>query len=215
MATPASVSMDGLALTRRIGWRAALAPSLTDFFFLCAIAWMFMAADTGWQSLLRDGDTGIHIRIGDLILASHHVPATDPFSFSKPGETWFAHEWLTAVFYALLVRAAGLKGLVLLTGAVLALYNTILLLDVVKRGANSLVAIALVLAGTNATSIHFHTRPHVFTLAFLDSFGRAHCNGPEACHEMDLAPGSADDSLGQYARRLCRSFRGAGDRDSR
>src|ERR1700730_7437646 len=167
MATPASVSMDGLTYTRRIWWRAALAPSLTDFFFLCAIAWMFMATDSGWQSLLRDGDTGIHIRIGDLILASHHVPATDPFSFSKPGETWFAHEWLTEAFSALLIRAGGLNALVLLTGAILAVYNTILLLDIVKRGANSLVAIALVLAGTNAASIHFHTRPHVFTLLFL------------------------------------------------
>ena len=70
---------------------------------------MFMASDAGWQALLRDGDTGIHIRIGDLILASHHVPSTDPFSFSKPGKTWFAHEWLTEVLYALLVRAGGLK----------------------------------------------------------------------------------------------------------
>ena len=47
-----------------------------------------MAADTGWQSLLlRDGDTGIHIRIGDLILASHHVPGRGPvFVFeNRPG----------------------------------------------------------------------------------------------------------------------------------
>ena len=167
MATPASLSMDGVTLTRRAAWRAALLPSLTDIFFLCAIAWMFMASDTGWQALLRDGDTGLHIRIGDLILGSGHVPTTDPFSFSKPGGTWFAHEWLTEVFYALAVRAGGLKLLVLLTGAVLALYNTVLLLDVVKRGANSLIAIALVLAGANAASIHFHTRPHVFTLLFL------------------------------------------------
>ena len=145
----------------------ALAPSLTDFFFFCALAWMFMASDTGWQALLRDGDTGIHIRIGDLILASHHVPTVDPFSFSKPGQTWYAHEWLTEVIYAGLVRAGGLKALVLFTGVLLALYNTALLVDMLKRGANSLVAIALVLAGTNAASIHFHTRPHVFTLLFL------------------------------------------------
>lgn len=126
-----------------------------------------MASDAGWQALLRDGDTGIHIRIGDLILGSHQVPTTDPFSFSKPGQTWFAHEWLTSLLYAGLVRAGGLKALVLLTGVILAFYNTVLLVDMVKRGANSLVAMALVLAGTNAASIHFHTRPHVFTLLFL------------------------------------------------
>ena len=165
--TPASVSITELALPRQAWWRSALAPSLTDFFFLCAIAWMFMASEGGWQALLRDGDTGLHIRIGDLILTSSHVPTTDPFSFSKPGQAWFAHEWLTEVLYACLVRAGGLKLLVFITGALLALYNAVLLLDCVKRGANSLVSIALVLAGTNAASIHFHTRPHVFTLLFL------------------------------------------------
>ncbi len=167
MSTPASVSMEGIAVAPRLRWRALFAPSLTDFFFLCALAWMFMATDAGWQALLRDGDTGIHIRIGDLILASHKVPTVDPFSFSKPGQTWFAHEWLTDVLYAGLVQVGGLKALVLLTGVILALYNTILLVDSVKRGANSLAAIALVLAGTNAASVHFHTRPHVFTLLFL------------------------------------------------
>ncbi|HYL79007.1 MAG TPA: hypothetical protein VEU96_32755 [Bryobacteraceae bacterium] len=165
MATPASISMDGIVVARP--WRLALLPSLTDFFFLCAIAWMFMAADGGWQALLRDGDTGVHLRVGDLILDTGAVPTHDPFSFSKPGGVWFAHEWLTGAIYALLVRAAGLKALVLLTGVILALYNTVLLRQIVKRGGNSLLAMALVLAGTNAASIHFHTRPHVFTLLFL------------------------------------------------
>jgi hypothetical protein len=167
MATSASIPMDGVALARRASWRLAFLPSLTDIFFLCAVAWMFMANDIGWQALLRDGDTGVHLRVGDLILDTRAVPTTDPFSFSKPGQTWFAHEWLTSVMYALLVRAAGLKALVFLTGVILALYNTILLRGIVKRGANSLLAIALVLAGTNAASIHFHTRPHVLTLLFL------------------------------------------------
>src|SRR5579864_2199476 len=144
MATPASISMDGIAVARP--WRLALLPSLTDFFFLCAIAWMFMAADGGWQALLRDGDTGVHLRVGDLILDAGAVPTHDPFSFSKPGGVWFAHEWLTSILYALLVRAAGLKALVLLTGAILALYNTILLRGMVKRGANSLLAMTVALA---------------------------------------------------------------------
>jgi len=126
-----------------------------------------MSAESGWLGLLEDGDTGLHIRIGDLILNSHSIPTTDPFSFSKPGQPWFAHEWLSGVIYALVVRAAGLKALVLLTGAILAMYNTLLLRDMLRRGANSLLAIALTLAATNAASIHYHARPHVFTLLFV------------------------------------------------
>src|SRR5450755_1437748 len=134
--------MNEMAATRP--WRLALLPSLTDIFFLCAIAWMFMAAEGGWQALLRDGDTGLHLRVGDLILDTGSIPTHDPFSFSKPGGVWFAHEWLTSIVYALLVRAAGLKALVLLTGVILALYSTMLLRQSVKHGANSLFAIALV-----------------------------------------------------------------------
>ena len=165
MAAPASISVSGVSAARP--WRLALLPSLTDIFFLCAITWMFMAAEGGWQALLRDGDTGVHLRVGDLILDTGTIPTRDPFSFSKPGQVWFAHEWLTSILYALLVRAAGLKALVLLTGAILALYNTILLRGMVKRGANSLLAVTIALAGANAASIHFHTRPHVFTWLFL------------------------------------------------
>jgi len=165
MSAPASISVGSLSAARP--WRLALLPSLTDLFFLCAIAWMFMAAEGGWQALLRDGDTGVHLRVGDLILDTGTIPTHDPFSFSKPGQVWFAHEWLTSILYALLVRAAGLKALVLLTGAILALYNTILLRGMVKRGANSLLAMTVALAGANAASIHFHTRPHVFTWLFL------------------------------------------------
>jgi hypothetical protein len=35
------------------------------------------------------------------------------------------------------------------------------------RGANILVALAMVLMAVNASSIHFHARPHIFTLLFV------------------------------------------------
>jgi hypothetical protein len=74
---------------------------------------------------------------------------------------------LTGVVYALLNRWAGLKGIVLLSGAVIALTSTLLVRDMVLRGANGLVAMLLALVASNAMSIHFHARPHLFTLLFL------------------------------------------------
>src|SRR5258708_40316895 len=35
------------------------------------------------------------------------------------------------------------------------------------RGANSLIALALTLLTVSANSLHFHARPHIFTLLFL------------------------------------------------
>jgi hypothetical protein len=144
-----------------------LTPSLTDFFFIAVIFWLFMADPSGWERLVTDGDTALHTRTGDYILDHGAVPKVDPFSFTKPGERWFAFQWLTGVLYALLNRWAGLKGIVLLSGAVIALTSTLLVRDMVLRGANGLVAMLLALMASNAMSIHFHARPHLFTLLFL------------------------------------------------
>ena len=144
-----------------------LSPSLTDIFFIAVIFWLFLADPSGWERLVTDGDTALHTRTGDFILDHGSIPTADPFSFTKPGERWFAFQWLTAVVYALLNRWAGLKGILLLSGAAIALTSTILVRDMVLRGASGLVAMLLALMASNAMSIHFHARPHLFTLLFL------------------------------------------------
>jgi len=148
-------------------WPRFLRLSLTDFFFLTMLFWLFMAVPMGWDRLLWDGDTALHTRTGDFILDHGHVPTADPFSFTKPGERWYAYEWLTAVIFAGLNRWVGLKGIVLLCGVVIALYLTLLARDMVRRGSNGLLALLLVMVGANASMIHFHARPHLFTLLFL------------------------------------------------
>jgi len=94
-------------------------PSHADWLFAALIVWLFVAG-SGWQVLLADGDTGWHIRAGEYILAHREVPHADLFSFTRPGAPWCAWEWLSDVLFALAHRAAGLKGVVLLAGAVIA-----------------------------------------------------------------------------------------------
>ena len=148
-------------------WPRFLTLSLTDFFFLTMLFWLFMAVPNGWDRLLWDGDTALHTRTGDYILDHGHVPTADPFSFTKAGERWYAFQWLTGVIFAGLNRWMGLKGIVLLCGVAIALYLTLLARDMVRRGSNGLVALLLVMMGANASMIHFHARPHLFTLLFL------------------------------------------------
>src|SRR5436190_22538910 len=89
-----------------------LLPSLTDFAFLMPIAFLFGRMD-GVKTLLGDCDTGWHIRTGEWILANGWVPFHDIFSFSKPGQPWFAWEWLSDVLMAWLNAAGGLQAVVL------------------------------------------------------------------------------------------------------
>ena len=48
-------------------------PSVADVFFVAVLFWPFIFG-VGWQVLLSDGDTGLHIRAGEIILQSGRLP---------------------------------------------------------------------------------------------------------------------------------------------
>ena len=149
-------------------WGRLLVPSLLDLLFIALIGWLFMSSGPhGWQSLLADADVGWHIRTGEYILNHHQVPHHDLYSFSKPGAPWYAWEWLSDVIDALLFRWAGLKGVVLAAGVVIALYATTLMRRIVDAGAHFFVALLVTLLSVGSASMHFLARPHVFTLLLL------------------------------------------------
>jgi hypothetical protein len=141
-------------------------PSLSDFLLVSLVVWLFVAG-SGWENLLADGDTGWHIRTGEYILDARSVPARDVFSFSKPGEPWFAWEWLADVIFAMLHRLLGLKGVVAFTGLLLSAASLLVFRYMLWRGANAFVALFVTLLAAGAGSIHFLARPHIFTLLFL------------------------------------------------
>jgi hypothetical protein len=145
-----------------------LVPSLSDLLFVALIVWLFMSmGEHGWQSLLVDADVGWHIRTGEYILNHHAVPHQDLYSFSKAGAPWYAWEWLSDIIDAALFHWAGLKGVVLLAGVMIALFATILMRRVVDAGAQLLVALLVVLLSVGSASLHFLARPHLFTLLLL------------------------------------------------
>src|SRR5512137_2497119 len=47
---------------------------------------------------IADPDFWWHLRTGQLIVQTHTIPRTDPFSFTKAGGPWITHEWLSEVF---------------------------------------------------------------------------------------------------------------------
>jgi len=149
-------------------WGRLVVPSLLDLLFIALIGWLFMSSGPhGWQSLLADADVGWHIRTGEYILDHHQVPHQDLYSFSKPGAPWYAWEWLSDVIDAVLFRWAGLKGVVLAAGVLIALFATTLMRRVVDAGAHLFVALLVTLLSVGSASMHFLARPHVFTLLLL------------------------------------------------
>src|SRR4051794_31678987 len=151
--------------TRQSRWLSALAPSMTDFLFAALLAWLF--AGGGGKMLLSDGDTGWHIRTGDYILEHGAIPRVDLFTFTKPGEPWFAWEWLTDLIFAWLHRGWGLKAVVMVGGVALVATATLLFCRMLWSGGNLFFSLAAALLANGATLVHFLARPHVFTFVFL------------------------------------------------
>ena len=147
--------------------RRLFTPSLGDCFFLTVVVLLFSTSSDGWRQLLVDGDAGWHIRTGDWILQHHTVPYTDPFSFSKPGGSWYAWEWLADVIFAAAHARQGLRGVVVISGLTIAASILVLFRYLLWRGAGITLAVLLSVLTADASRLHYLARPHVFTLLLL------------------------------------------------
>jgi hypothetical protein len=141
-----------------------LLPSVRDIIFIF-LFWSLLAGPLSNRPL-ADADIGWHIRTGELILATHSLPRTDPFSSTMRGQPWFAWEWLYDILLGILHRTCGLNGVVwlcaLLVGAIFAL----LLSQLLQRGTGLLLAIVLMLLAEAASTIHLYARPHIVSWLF-------------------------------------------------
>lgn len=148
--------------------RRWMVPSLADLFFLALVVWMLVFTNAGAPNgLLQDAATGFHIRTGEQMLDTGSFPYQDTFSFSKPDGAWYAWEWLADIVFALLFRAFGLKGVILLGAFTLAGSCWVVFRHMAWRGANALASLFVLHAVVAAGSVHFLARPHAFTLLFL------------------------------------------------
>ena len=163
-------------------WIRWILPSAADLIFLavlCGLVFTPLAT-----KLLGDAGIGWHIRTGELILSTHSIPRTDPFSSTMAGKPWFAWEWFYDVVVGELNHVAGLNGVSWFTAAIIALVFGWMFRLLVRREMNFVFALLLVLLALSASTIHFLARPHVlswlFTVAFfwlLDSTERNYFKG--------------------------------------
>ena len=121
----------------------------------------------GGEKLFRDSDTGWHIRNGEAILAQRALPASDPYSFSKPNQPWFAWEWGADVLMGATHRAGGLAAIAGLFAFAIACASWLWMrLSFAMDGDFLLTGIFAPLMITT-TSAHWLARPHIFSWLFL------------------------------------------------
>jgi len=65
---------------------------------------------------VTDPDVWWHLKTGQLIVEDHAVPRTDPFSFTRQGQRWVTHEWLSELLIYGTYAAGGWAGLIVVFG---------------------------------------------------------------------------------------------------
>jgi len=109
-----------------------------------------------------DPDLWWHLRTGELIVQSGHIPHTDPFSFTRAGQSWISHEWLSEVIFYELWKWTGAGGLIIFSGLITTTGFMLLYLRCAAKPAGAAAAVVL---GALAAAPAWGVRPQMFTFA--------------------------------------------------
>ncbi len=112
---------------------------------------------------ITDPDIWWHLKTGEYIALHKSVPHTDPFSYTRAGQPWTAHEWLSELLLYQLHRTTGFAGLILVFSATLCAAFFFLYL---RCGPAPYIAGVLTLFGAWATAPVWGVRPQVLSLLF-------------------------------------------------
>ncbi len=126
---------------------------------------------------VTDPDVWWHLKTGQYIAETRSVPHTDPFSYTRAGQPWVAHEWLSEFLLYELERATGWGGLILTFAAVLTAAFFLLYL---RCGPATYIAGVATLVAAWATVPIWGVRPQVLSLLltslWLLILDRSECN---------------------------------------
>jgi hypothetical protein len=108
-----------------------------------------------------DPDLWWHLKTGQYIAEHKSVPHVDPFSFTRAGAHWVAHEWLAELFLYHAQRLVGWNGLILLFAAIISAAFFLLYL---RCGPHSYIAGVFTVCGAFATITLWGVRPQILSL---------------------------------------------------
>lgn len=144
-----------------IRMKAFILPRLRDILFLSIFA---SALLLGPRMLNADGDLPHHLAVGKYVLQGHLPPIVDIFSYTRNGVPIAPHKWLSGVFFYLAYIIFDERGIVILSALLIATTFAMIYSEGVKRTGTRLPVFFLVAWGAAITSLHWISRPHLFTM---------------------------------------------------
>lgn len=126
-----------------------------------------LAVFDGWHQLFRDSDTGWHIRTGETILTTGHLPASDPYSFTRAGSAWLDWEWAADVLIGLAHRTGDTGGVAILFAVAVSACTWMWVRLTLAAGGDLLLMFLSASPVLSTANLHWLARPHVFGWLFL------------------------------------------------
>lgn len=137
-------------------------------------------------------DIGRHLKTGEIIWQTGHVPKVNLFSYTEPNTPFINHHWLSEVVFYLLNLYIGLKGLIIFKAGLL-LVTFLLLWGTISKKVEPLLFTIAGLAGLLIMLGRTDVRPEIFSYLFLAYFLFAifRAKYPEKSPNGDLGAGSS------------------------
>jgi hypothetical protein len=129
----------------------------TQFAF-AAILFLGLLAMTARNAV--DPDLWWHLRTGQWIVETGHVPHSDPFSFTRAGHAWVSHEWLSEVVFYELWKHGGAAALIVFSAIITTAGFMLLYL---RCPGKAHWAAAATVFGALASAPSWGVRPQMFT----------------------------------------------------
>jgi hypothetical protein len=115
-------------------------------------------------TIMRGSDLWWHVASGQWMLRNRSLPATDPWSFTREGQPWLHHEWLSDVVYALWVDWFGIEWLAWWKWGVILLTFLLLFRTIQRLGQDWLAGYLSVLLAIAVAAPFMDVRPHLYSL---------------------------------------------------
>jgi hypothetical protein len=112
-----------------------------------------------------DPDLGWHLRTGQWIAETGHIPHSDDFSFTRVGQPWVSHEWLSEVVFYELWKHGGAAALIVFSAIITTVGFMLLYLRCLPYGGARHWAAAATAFGAVAAAPSWGVRPQMFTFA--------------------------------------------------
>ena len=110
-----------------------------------------------------DPDLWWHLRTGQWIVETGHVPHSDPFSFTRTGHAWVSHEWLSEVVFYELWKHGGDAALIVFSAITTTAGFMLLYLRCLSCGGKEHWVAAATAFGALASAPSWGVRPQMFT----------------------------------------------------